>query len=200
MDWKKIALIGAGIGGLALLAKAMKPTPPTPPGEPAPIKNPSFEDGLTGWEQVRYAPHPTKVGNSEYHLINTTSNFATDGVKALYLKAHKEETRNVVCKVWQEIDLSSMVNAGYKELLIDLNATLNFDAVEAPWGGYYAYVSAQLGGKRWWKHTRGTYKETAVFDLTEIEFPTKLEFAVAVWDHEPKGSFCKLWADNIRVR
>jgi len=194
-NWKKIVLAGAGLGSLALLAKAIKPA-----GKLAPIANPSFEQGLAGWEQVRYAPHPVKVGNSKYHLIETTSKFATHGRKALHLKAHKKETRNVVCKVWQEIDLSDMVKAGYKELLIDLNATLNFDAVRAPWGAYYAYASAQLGKKRWWKHTKGTYKETAVFDLTEIEFPAKLEFAVAVWDKEPKDSISELWADNIRVR
>jgi len=207
---KKLALIGAGTGigilALSTLTKAKpQPQPQPEPREPAPIINPSFEDGLNGWQTIRYAPHPNPRTNNENHLIETSNDYATNGIKSLHLRAHKttEDSnylRNVQCKAWQDIDLSQAVKDGFIELLVDIHAELNFDAVEAPWGGYYAYAEVSVGNQRWWKHLKGVYNETAVFDLTKISFPTQIRFITVVWDKEPDESICELWADNIGIR
>ena len=206
-NWKKVVLAGAGLGGLALLAKAMKeaptppaPTPPTPP-TPAPITNPSFEQGLTGWNVIRYAPHPTPVGNAPEHLVETTTTWKTHGRYSLHIRAGKVRTHNVVCSAYQDIDLSKAVEQGYNKLTIDTRAILDRDASREPWGDrpYYTFVEISLGQKRVRFLKQGIHSQRVTFNLAEIQFPARLKFQVQLWDNHQQNSFYELYADNIRI-
>ncbi|MCD6492640.1 MAG: hypothetical protein J7K36_02390, partial [Archaeoglobaceae archaeon] len=101
INWRELLKIGGAIGfaiGTTMLprrATGVPPTPPEPtPPEPTPptptenpVKNPSFEQGLDYWEQVRYAPHPTRVDNSPEHLIEVSKEYVTHGRYSLHLRA-----------------------------------------------------------------------------------------------------------------
>ena len=217
--WQKAALVGVGAGaGLFALSAFAKPQngngpqppPPPLPRQPAPMTNPSFEDGLNGWSAKIYVNHPSQATNSPNHLIETSSQYATSGTKSLHMLARKvqensRQVRNVYCEAWQDMDLNtanvpgSLLSQGNGHLLIDVHGVMDFDAVEAPWGGYYAGLLIQAGNQVWHKVLRGTYNETVAFDLGSLSGPTKLWFWAGLWDQEPQGSTAEMWVDNIGV-